>query len=439
MSLLSLIYKKREGQSITADEIQGWIDSMSGPKGKRPPEYQIASLLAFIFTKGMTPDEITALTNAMRFSGQQFKYKGFPKDAFFADKHSTGGVGDKITLPLVPLVIASSEKIYIPTITGRALGHTGGTVDKLESIPGCKVGLPIAKFYKLLKKNRACFLGQTEAIAPADRIIYALRDATGTVESIPLITASILSKKLSESLNYLLLDVKTGNGAFLRDPAQSEALAKSLLSVCQLAGVKAQVSLTRMDTPLGHYSGNRLEILETLQILNGEGPPSSTALTLDFAIKILEASGESMGSALRKTKEALETGKAFEVFKKMIESQGGSLARLERVLNGTTLKLKTKSILAPKAGTLHFDVRELGLALVELGAGRKRKEDKVDPDVGCYHTLETGDRVESGQEVLKIYYRDAAKLKACEAHLKRTNAIRIDDVFVKKAPLIRNF
>jgi pyrimidine-nucleoside phosphorylase len=429
--LLSLIYKKREGLALNEKEIRSFVESLTAKKSA--PDYQIASLLAFIFQNGMTPAETAALTQAMRFSGVQFKYSGFPKGSLFIDKHSTGGVGDKITLALLPLVLACDERLHFPTIAGRGLGHTGGTVDKLESIPGFKTGIPLTSFYKILKKTRGCFLSQTKEIVPADRILYTLRDVTGTVESIPLMTASILSKKLSESLDFLILDLKYGNGAFLTDLDKTEKLAESLVAVCRAADLRAHLCMTRMDSPLGDYSGNRLEVSEAISILKEQGPRDSTELTKDFTRRIIQWSGKTIAEANHLIEKALHTGTAFQKFKEIVEAQGGSLSAFEKIQSKT--KLKTFSIVAKQKGYLDFDVRQLGLALVELGAGRKRKEDKVDPDVGFYHPLESGARVEKGTEVLKIFYRDNKRLADSKKVLE--SAIQIKEDFFPISPLIR--
>lgn len=429
--LLNLIYKKRGGEALTKTEIDVWIKSLTSKNP--PPDYQVASLLAFIFSRGMTAEETTNLTLAMRDSGRPFRYKGFSKNAVFVDKHSTGGVGDKITLPLAALAVACDERIHYPTISGRGLGHTGGTVDKLESIPGFKTGVSMPKFYSILKKHQLCFLSQTKEITPADRILYALRDVTGTVESIPLITASILSKKLSESLDLLILDLKFGNGAFMTEIEKSEALADSISDVCRKAGLKAHICMTRMDTPLGLYSGNRLEVQESLDILKNEGPEDSTDLTKQFAKRMLQHLGYTQKDAEVKIEDALNSGRAFEKFEKVVHAQGGSLKKFEKTMKST--KTKTVSIFAHRKGYLWFDVRKLGLALVELGAGRKRKEDKVDPDVGFFHPLEAGLKVAENQELLRIHYRDRSKLLACREVLK--SAIEIREESFSKSPLIR--
>lgn len=431
MNLLPLIHKKRLKQNLSSQEINAFVKSLTSSKA--PPDYQIASLLAFTVANGMNDEETFALTTAMKNSGKPFAYKGFPKNSFFLDKHSTGGVGDKITLPLAPLVIAATENVYFPTIAGRGLGHTGGTVDKLESIPGFRCGLEMSRFYKILKKQRLAFLSQTPKIAPADRILYALRDVSGTVASVPLITASILSKKLSESLNYLLIDLKVGSGAFLTDPQMSEALARQMLNVLRHFKVGGRICMTNMDTPLGHYSGNLLEVYESLEILKGVGPKNSTRLSLEFAERLSEASGISKSESVSKVKAALHSGKALEVFEKSIEAQGGKLASMHKA-TANSLKLKTKSILCPQAGYLRFDVTQLGTALVDLGGGRMIKAAKIDPSVGFYHPHQTGDRVEKGEEVLKIYYRDSKKLSLALGRLSQ--AVFVQEDPLEKMPLI---
>jgi pyrimidine-nucleoside phosphorylase len=430
-SLLPLINKKKHGEALTEKEIKDWIGSLNTKNS--PPDYQLSSLLACIFFKGMEPKETAALTSAMRYSGSQFSYKGFPRGAKFVDKHSTGGVGDKITLPLAPLVAACDEKIYYPTITGRGLGHTGGTVDKFESIPGFNCGVSLPKFYSILKKHRVCFLSQTKDITPADRSLYHLRDVTGTVESIPLITASILSKKLSETLDYLLLDIKFGSGAFLPKLSQVEELAENLLSVLSHEGLNAGICVTNMNTPLGHYSGNRLEVEESLEILKGQGPKDSLKLTKEFAVNILKGVGHTKAKAEKLVANALSSGKAYELFDQVVSAQGGSLAKFKQI--GKMAKTKVSVLKATQSGYLKFDVRKLGLSLAELGAGRCKKDDKIDPFVGFYHPLNHGDHVEKGQEILKVFYRDKNKLSSCKKMLKE--AVIIQDERFAKSSLIR--
>ena len=424
--LLSLIYKKRTGETLSKQEIESWISSIVSKNP--PPDYQIASLLCGIYFKGMNFKETAHLTTAMRCSGAQMNYKGFPKGARFVDKHSTGGVGDKITLALGPLVAACAENIYFPTITGRGLGHTGGTADKLESIPGFRCDLSLSRFYTLLKKSRFCAISQTKTIVPADRILYALRDVTGTVENTALITASILSKKLAENLDFLLLDLKFGSGAFLPDLKDAEMLAQSLIKTAELAGQKMEVCLTRMDTPLGNFSGNRLEVQETIAILKGEEKSASADLNRLFAERILSASGESHSLV----QNAISSGRAYEQFEKCVRGQGGDLHKLAKVFKKSPLK--SWVLKADRAGYLNYDVRALGLALVELGAGRKKAGEKIDPDVGFYHPYEAGEKIEKNQEVLRIYYRDVQKLSICKKWLK--TAVKIEEQSFAKSPLV---
>jgi len=429
--LLPLIIKKRDQIKLSEIEIELFIESITSKNP--PPDYQIASLLAFIVARGMDSEENFWLTNAMLKSGDAFEYKGFSPEALFVDKHSTGGIGDKITLPLAPLVVAAAENLHIPTIAGRALGHTGGTVDKLESIPGFQTGLTMDRFYKILKKHRLAFLSQTPQIAPADRILYALRDVTGTVSSIPLITASILSKKLSESLDFLLIDLKCGSGAFLPDREQTEALGQRMLKVLNQFQKRAKICMTNMDTPLGHYSGNLWEVHESLEILKGQGPSSSTRLTLEFAKRILESSGVESSRATQSLENALHSGAALKKFEDSVEAQGGEISKMEKAI-ADLQKLKSFSVKAECEGFLKWNVTELGFALVELGAGRKTKTDKVDNEVGAYHPVDTGDRVLKNQEILRLYYRDKGRLNVCLERLK--SAIQIKEQAVTKTPLI---
>ena len=431
--LLPLIYKKQRSESLSAEEMEQWMGSIISKEP--PPDYQIASLLAFIFANGLNFDETAALTRAMKDSGRSFSFNSFPKDALFIDKHSTGGIGDKISIPLAPVVIAASERIHIPMIAGRGLGHTGGTIDKLESIPGMKATLPLKDFYKVLKKHRFCISGQSPEISPADRILYALRDVTGCVASIPLITASILSKKLSESLDALVLDVKFGSGAFMQDFAEAEKLARSLQKVSELQGVKSVAHLTNMDTPLGRYSGHRLEILESLAILRGEGPEDSQELTEKLGISMLKLGSYSENEARSRIKMAIESGAALYHFEQMIAAQGGKLAKFEKIMNSRKLALRSRVVKSPASGYLRWDTRKLGLALIELGAGRKRKEDKIDFDVGLKHEVKNADRVEKGQPILEIFYRTPARLNKC---LRLVNeSLQIEEECFSKQELIR--
>jgi pyrimidine-nucleoside phosphorylase len=429
-SLLPLIEKKRLKASLSADEISFFVRSLTSKSP--PPDYQISSLLAFIVCHGMTREEISSLTQAMMNSGQIFQYPGFPKDAFFVDKHSTGGVGDKITLPLASWVIAATENVYIPTIAGRGLGHTGGTVDKLESIPGFKTPKDIASMRRLLKKNRLCFMAQTPKIVPADQILYALRDVSGTVASVPLITASILSKKLSESLQYLLIDLKVGTGAFLTQPHEAEDLSETMLQVLKDAQVQASLWMTDMNSPLGSFSGNRLEVEESLAILRGDEASLSTELTFQFATEILKAAGFSQTEAESRLQKSLSNGKALEVFQKIVEAQGGSWTRYEKARRSARVK---KFVLkADRDGYVDYNVRELGWVIVDLGGGRKTKLDKIHPDVGLYHPLTRGRQVHKGDEILTLHYASTPTLTLAKQRLPR--AVWISEKPLELSPLV---
>lgn len=411
-SLLSLIVKKRDGGSLTKTEIQSFVDELSSH-----PDYQVASFLAFIFCRGLSEDETAYLTEAMRFSGEQLERKSISKEAFIIDKHSTGGVGDKISIPLAPLLVACSEIVHIPMIAGRSLGHTGGTVDKLESIPGLKTSFPKGRYQQLLKKNRMVFSGQSARVAPADQKLYALRDVTGTVPSIELIVASILSKKLSASLDYLLFDVKFGTGAFMKNLDSAEDLAMQLLRVAKLNGLKACAVMTSMNAPLGRYAGNSLEIKESIEILKGCGPKDSTLLTTHFAGKLLQQAGLSLSEAETAIKTALESGRAYEVFEKCVAAQSGEL---NKFLTKSSKKLRQKVFKAKDSGSLTWDVEGLGWGLNFLGAGRLEKSDKIDHDLGFEFIAPSFSKVSRGDPLLSIYYKDADKLKRAEKKLSES-------------------
>lgn len=431
MNLLPLILKKRDQQELSRNEIRDFVFSLTSKK--RPADYQVASLLAFILARGMSEQETLELTTAMKESGKPLEYKkGFPREAFYVDKHSTGGIGDKITLPLLPLVASAADHVFFPTIAGRALGHTGGTVDKLESIPGFSCAISREKFYRILKQHRGCFLSQTKDIAPADRELYHLRDVTGTVASIPLITASILSKKLSESLNFLLLDLKTGSGSFLPNRPENKNLGLSILKVLRLSETPTEVWMTNMDSPLGRFSGNRLEVLESLQILKGDGPKITSDLTKHFTRRLLIASGLSEAEANHRMERAIQSGAALETFEKICRAQGGKVQELEKSLKRA--RLKTKTLKANQRGFLKINATQAGLALCELGAGRIRKSDKIDPNVGFEHSLEHGDQVEKGQEILKLHYSSSSKLERALRILNE--AYQVSEEPLKTEPLL---
>ncbi|TVQ77513.1 MAG: thymidine phosphorylase [Bradymonadales bacterium] len=431
--LRPLIFKKQNEEAFTPPEIHAFVKSLNSKEP--PPDEQIASLLAFIFCRGMNKLECFHLMNEMRLSGDQIRRDKFPADAYLMDKHSTGGVGDKISLPLVPLVAACSEEIYIPMIAGRGLGHTGGTIDKLESIPGCRTRWSAREIETLLKRERACFAAQSEKMAPADRVLYALRDITGTVASIPLVVSSILSKKLSESLDYLLLDLKYGDGAFFPEAERSEELGGWLVEIAREAGVVCDLFQTAMQAPLGDYSGNLLEILETELILQGDGPSDSTQLSREFAKAFLQRSGIEEQEAESRIQEKIRSGEALRYWERMIKAQGGNLSKLRAKLKSLKQRLKRKRILAPQSGYLHWKSKALGWSLVALGGGRRRATDRIQAEVGLFHPLKEAEFVEKGQSLLEIYHLPTQSIEEAEDYARSSYEIREESF--SAPPLIR--
>jgi pyrimidine-nucleoside phosphorylase len=397
----TLIAKKRDGGEHHPTEIHALIE---GFQDGSLADYQMTAWLMAVYLNGLSDGEMTALTKAMLHSGRVLnprRRNGAPR----IDKHSTGGVGDKISLPLA--AIAAACGLHVPMISGRGLGHTGGTLDKLESIPGYDTQLSIQAFERTVAKCGASIIGQTTDIAPADKRIYALRDVTGTVACRPLIVASILSKKLAAALDGLVLDVKVGRGAFMKDRASASALAKSLVQVSTKLGTPAVARLTRMEEPLGRTIGNALEVRESIEILRGEGPMDTTELTLTLASEMLLLAKvcHSRSHAMRVARAALTSGAALERFAQMVELHGGNA----RVVERTALLPKTRfqvPVHAPQKGFVqHVDALALALLALELGAGRKRAEDKVDHAVGLEIFVQVGDRIEKGDLVAKIHTR----------------------------------
>ena len=399
-SIDSLLDARRDGREQTEHEIRAFVDGVVSGAVSRP---QAAAWLAFVFLNGMTHEETVALTRAMTESGETLSWPGI--EGPFVDKHSTGGVGDKVSLVLAPIWAAMG--LRVPMLSGRGLGITGGTLDKLEAIPGFRTDLNPAELHAVLGAA-GCFInGQTESIAPADRILYALRDETQTVPSIPLFTASILSKKLVEGLDRLVLDVKFGTGAFMKTQEDAQALADSLVSVGCGAGVQTTAQVTGMSTPLGCAIGNALEVQEAVDTLQGEGPE-------DFVNLCLELSGDPKGAA-----QVLQDGSAWEHWCLMLRGQGGDP---EAQLLGADCKVET--IEAETSGLLQTcDAGELGLAAFRLGAGRTRSEDSVHPGVGLKLHAKLGDLVSKGQPLVSIFYDAGRGFEEAKTHLARGLAL----------------
>jgi pyrimidine-nucleoside phosphorylase len=393
MHIPSLIEKKRDGGALTAEEIRALI---GGYVGGDVPDYQMAALAMAVFFRGMDKTETTALTMEMRDSGDVFSWPaGTPPKV---DKHSTGGVGDKVSLILSPLL--ACEGVWVPMISGRGLGFTGGTLDKLESIPGFRVNLAWPEMLGQLE-NVGCFIaGQTDSLCPADRKLYALRDVTGTVASLPLIVASIMSKKLAESLDRLVLDVKYGRGAFMPKREDAQHLAEAMVAVGQGAGVETHALLNPMDQPLGCTAGNALEVAECVDVLHGGGPRDLVGLTLELAGKLVSASPADLQARLR-------DGSAWRKFVAMVEAQGGNASALEKMRDIHRAPVTTE-VGAPADGVLRkLDALEIGRLCVELGAGRAKAGDAVDFAVGVECLRKEGDKVSRGEPVLRVHSRAA--------------------------------
>ena len=432
MRAYDLIRKKRDGFPLSAEELQYlvWGATTGGVADE-----QLSAFLMAVFFRGMDQAELPAWLNAMLHSGQVLDLSGIPGRK--VDKHSTGGVGDKISLPLAPLVAVCGVKV--PMVSGRGLGHTGGTLDKLESIPGFTVDLPIARFAELVNRLGVCLIGQTAEIAPADRKLYALRDATATVESIPLIASSILSKKLAEGIDALVLDVKVGRGAFMKSLDDARVLARTMVDLCQAVGRGCVALLTDMDAPLGSAVGNAVEVRESIEILRGGGPPDVRELTLRLGVEMLIA-GEAPGvgndplMARMRLETALADGGALERFAQLIEAQGGDPRVCDDPKRLPQPKL-VREVRADRGGVLTaLDAEQVGLAAVELGAGRARKEDVVDPAAGLLLLKRVGDEVRTGDVLAELHARTESRLDAGEARLR--GAAAFGEAPLPRRPLV---
>jgi pyrimidine-nucleoside phosphorylase len=399
-----LIEKKRDGQALTAGELRDFVE---GYTQGRIPDYQMAAFAMAVFFRGMTPEETATLTECMMRSGDVLDFSDLPAPK--VDKHSTGGIGDKISLPLAPLLACCG--VVVPMISGRGLGITGGTLDKLESIPGFRTGLTDREFRNVLEQCGFAMAGQTERLAPADRKLYALRDVTGTVPSIPLITASILSKKLAEGVEHLVMDVKCGRGAFMKSRADARALADSILAVARGMGCRATALITDMNQPLGRTAGNALEVIEAVETLSGRGPADVEALTLDLAAELLVGSGRAPDAARAREllKARIADGSALERFRRLVRMQGGNPDALDDFNLLPCARIQTP-LAAPAAGTVaevHAD--RIGKACLALGAGRAKTDDRVDPAVGVSGLVKIGESVVKGQILATVHSNDEGR------------------------------
>lgn len=401
MHIVEIIQKKRDNQGLTKDEIGYLIDGFT--KGSLP-DYQIAAFLMAVCLNGMSDEETSWLTNAMLYSGEVVSHHNQKKPII--DKHSTGGVGDKITIPLAPAM--ASLGLAVPSIAGRGLGHTGGTLDKLESIPGFRCNLSIKEYKDQLLKIGCVITGQTEEIAPADKKIYALRDVTGTVPSIPLISASIMSKKLAEGLNGLVLDVKFGLGAFMKSIDDARKLAKTMVAIGAHMGKDVTACLTNMDQPLGTMLGNALEIVESIEILTGQGPKDSVDLTAELGAEMLLLAGKAkdLPDGRHQVLETLASGAAFDKFVEMCEAQGGDVGFIHEPQKLFTAP-STATITSPRSGYItKLDCLAFGMAINVLGGGRTKITDAIHPGVGIRMHNKIGDYVEKNQPICTLYTTD---------------------------------
>jgi len=397
-----LIERKRDGGALSPEE---WSAVIAEYTANHVPDYQMSALLMAVFMRGLERQELAALTDAMLASGDRLSFDGWATPRI--DKHSTGGVGDKVSLVLAPLVAACG--VAVPMMSGRGLGHTGGTLDKLEAIPGFRTNLSLAEAKAQVQKVGCALIGQTTEIVPADRKLYALRDVTATVESIPLIAASIMSKKLAEGLTGLVLDVKRGSGAFLPELDRGLELAKTMIALGEDRGCPTVALLTAMDRPLGRACGNVLETEEAILTLRGEGPADLLEVTYALGVEMLLAAGVERNTkkARKKLETAIDSGLAAEKFEQIIEAQGGNPKCVEdpAVLPQA---LAVEVYVAPRTGVVQrVEPRTIGRAIIALGGGRRTVDDPIDPTVGFVITVKPGDKVLEGEPIASVFAKDA--------------------------------
>lgn len=406
MLISQLIERKRDGGPLSTGE---WDAVIGGFARGEVPDYQMSALAMAVVWRGLAPEELSAVVDAMLNSGDRLSFDGWAVPR--VDKHSTGGVGDKVSIVLAPMVAACG--VAVPMMSGRGLGHTGGTVDKLESIPGFRVELSLREAEAQTRRLGVAMLMASPEVAPADRKLYALRDVTGTVASVPLITASIMSKKLAEGINGLVLDVKSGSGAFLTELDQSLTLARTMIEVGEARGCRTVALVTAMDRPLGRACGNALEIEECVMALQGQGPEDLMEVTYALGVEMLLVAGvaRDRAAARKQLEGALSSGKAAELFEAMVEAQGGNPAVVEdpAILPQAN---EVEVFRAPKAGTVaRVEPRRIGFGVIELGGGRARVGDVVDPSVGFVITARPGDKVQAGEPIASVFARDRAGIE----------------------------
>lgn len=430
LRVVDLIRKKRDGGELTREEIAFLVE---GAARGTVPDYQLAAWLMAVVCRGMTRAETASLTEAMLRSGDVMDFSALP--AAKVDKHSTGGVGDKTSLVVAPIVAAAG--LYVPMISGRGLGHTGGTLDKLESIPGFRVNLSLKEFRAALIACRCALGGQTPEIAPADKKLYALRDVTGTVESPALICASIMSKKLAEGIDALVLDVKTGDGAFMKKEQDAIALAELLVEIGKQMGKRVVALITDMDQPLGKTIGNALEVRECLEVMNGDGPEDLRELCLELSAWMLSLGKRvpDVATGRKLAQEMIATGQARDTFRRVVQQQGGDASvvddpsRLPRARYTQIVRSKQSGFVA------HIGCERVGVASLILGGGREKQDDAIDAAVGIVLEKKVGDAVKSGDALCTVHYNADARLQEAVAMLEDSFVIRAQ-VPSARAPLI---
>ena len=399
MRTVDLIQRKRDGEELSPEEIEFLIN---GYTSGDIPDYQMSSFLMAVYFSGMTDREVSRLTECMLHSGDTVDLSSVP--GVKVDKHSTGGVGDKTSFIVAPLAAAAG--VVVPMMSGRALGHTGGTLDKLESIPGFRTDLTAEEFEKQLAELGLCFIGQTERLVPADRKLYALRDVTATVESIPLISSSIMSKKLAEGIDALVLDVKVGTGAFMKTQVEARRLAAMMVGIGRRMDKKVQALITDMNQPLGYAIGNALEIMEASQTLQNAGPADLTKISLELAARMifLGKQAATLDEARMLAEKHLVDGSAYKKLKQVVAAQGGNpqaLDKFELLPNATGMR----EITSPRAGYVsRINAQDIGVSSNMIGAGRDKKEDSIDPAVGIILEVKMGEKVDAGSVLCRLYY-----------------------------------
>ncbi|MCF8060674.1 MAG: thymidine phosphorylase [Bacteriovoracaceae bacterium] len=424
LSAYEIIAKKRDGLELSEDEIKWFIQGLIAGK---VADYQMSALLMAIYLNGFTTRETAFLTDVMLYSGKTLNFNV----QHVVDKHSTGGIGDKTSFILAPLAAACG--VRVPMIAGRGLGHTGGTVDKIEAIKGFNTSLSLEKFQQTLEKEGLVLIGQTGEIAPADKIIYGLRDVTATIESIPLITASIMSKKLAEGAQGIVMDIKVGNGAFMRNKAQARKLATSIRNTGLRFGRNMMTVISDMNQPLGNAVGNSLEIIESIETLKGNGPKDLTDLSLHLAGGMIHLSGlaKTHSAGIRQAKAALKSGEALRLFKEMIKRQGGD----ENVVEDyglLPLAAHHHVVSASREGYIKkMEATQIGLHVVQLGGGRHKASDKIDFGVGLTFHKKVGDKVKEGEPIVTIHHNENQKDEVLKI---ANNLLHRDISFAPKKP-----